>query len=97
MSNGVSVINRNSNHIRHMWDMEFCNVLQKRHRHTVGHFTYHKEISTVLAEELGSGKEEEDASTISFELRIISVMALIQFAVFYCLWIHTETYQKFFA
>lgn len=62
-----------------------------------------EEISTVLAEKFGSRVEGEERSharyapTFFSELRIISVMALIQSAVFYCLWIYTETYQKFFA
>lgn len=101
MSIVVSVINRKINHVCHMRNMEFCKVLQRRYRYTVCHFTTKEEISTVLAEKFGSEVEGEEgsqpryASTFFSELSIISVMALIRFAVFYCLWIHTELTKNF--
>lgn len=103
MGIGAGVINWKS----HEESYEVPKVLQRRCRCAVCHFTYHKgrDFYIVLAEKLGVAWREKSV-TCKMCMHLLrwtkdyqhnGTSAVIQFAVFYCICIHTETYQKFFA
>lgn len=85
---------------------EVHKALQRRCRHVVCHFTYQKgkKIYIVLAEKLGVKGGKNVTCKMCQHLLLWTkgyqcngTSAGIPFAAFYCICIHTETYQKFFA